>query len=49
VLNRETGVRLKGVPIPGALLELMQGGGVFPILEERGLIERISPTKIGAE
>lgn len=43
VLNRETGMRLKGVPIPGALLELMQGGGVFPILEAKGLIERIPP------
>jgi 3-isopropylmalate/(R)-2-methylmalate dehydratase small subunit len=39
VLNRETGRRLKGTPIPESLLELMQGGGVYPLLEAKGLID----------
>lgn len=43
VRNRSTGAVLKGVPIPEPLLELMQGGGVFPLLERRGLIDPLAP------
>ena len=39
VLNRQTGSRLQGIPIPASLLELMQGGGVYPLLEAKGLID----------
>jgi 3-isopropylmalate/(R)-2-methylmalate dehydratase small subunit len=38
VRNRRTGTALTGVPIPPALLSLMQGGGIFPLLESEGLI-----------
>ncbi len=38
VRNLRTGQTLTGVPIPEALLKLMQGGGIFPLLESEGLI-----------
>ena len=38
VRNSETGESLAIKPVPANLLALMQGGGVFPHLEERGLI-----------
>jgi 3-isopropylmalate/(R)-2-methylmalate dehydratase small subunit len=38
VRNRRTGTALTGMPIPPALLSLMQGGGIFPLLESEGLI-----------
>jgi 3-isopropylmalate/(R)-2-methylmalate dehydratase small subunit len=43
VFNRETGVKLNGIPIPEPLLVVMQGGGLFPILEEKGLIDPMVP------
>jgi 3-isopropylmalate/(R)-2-methylmalate dehydratase small subunit len=38
VRNLRTGEVRTGLPIPDALLSLMQGGGVFPLLESEGLI-----------
>ncbi|HYM73996.1 MAG TPA: 3-isopropylmalate dehydratase [Stellaceae bacterium] len=38
VRNRETGARLAIRPVPGALLALMTGGGIYPVLEAEGLI-----------
>jgi 3-isopropylmalate/(R)-2-methylmalate dehydratase small subunit len=38
VHNCETGTLLKARPIPHNLLALMQNGGIFPLLEKRGLI-----------
>jgi 3-isopropylmalate/(R)-2-methylmalate dehydratase small subunit len=38
VRNRETGALLKALPIPGKLLDIMMGGGLFPVMEARGLI-----------
>ena len=39
VRNRETGNVLKARPVPAMLLDLMQGGGLYPHLERKGLIE----------
>jgi 3-isopropylmalate/(R)-2-methylmalate dehydratase small subunit len=39
--NRETGSVLKALPIPQMLLDLMQGGGLYPHLEREGLIEPV--------
>lgn len=38
VRNRETGRVLTALPVPPNLLELMLGGGIYPVLERRGLI-----------
>jgi 3-isopropylmalate/(R)-2-methylmalate dehydratase small subunit len=38
VKNRDTGKVLKALPIPENLLGLMLGGGIYPVLEARGLI-----------
>ncbi|HVT54382.1 MAG TPA: 3-isopropylmalate dehydratase [Dongiaceae bacterium] len=38
VRNTRTGQTLPGVAIPEALLSLMAGGGIFPLLESEGLI-----------
>ena len=38
VRNAATGETLQGTAIPEALLKLMQGGGIFPLLESEGLI-----------
>lgn len=45
ILNRDTGFKMTGTPIPESLLTLMQGGGVFPILEAKGLIEPVAPAE----
>jgi 3-isopropylmalate/(R)-2-methylmalate dehydratase small subunit len=37
--NRETGASLSIVPVPGELLSLMRQGGIYPHLEQLGLIE----------
>jgi 3-isopropylmalate/(R)-2-methylmalate dehydratase small subunit len=47
VRNRETGVLLKALPIPSKLLDIMLGGGLFPVMEARGLIAP-EPAKQGA-
>ena len=39
VCNRETGAVLKAMAIPQELLKIMTGGGIFPLLENQGLIE----------
>jgi 3-isopropylmalate/(R)-2-methylmalate dehydratase small subunit len=38
VRNQRTGQVLDGLAIPEALLSLMLGGGIFPLLESEGLI-----------
>ena len=38
VRNRETGAVHQALPIPSKLLDIMIGGGLFPIMEARGLI-----------
>jgi 3-isopropylmalate/(R)-2-methylmalate dehydratase small subunit len=38
VRNRETGQVLTCTPVPGMLLGLMQGGGIYPVLERNGLV-----------
>jgi 3-isopropylmalate/(R)-2-methylmalate dehydratase small subunit len=38
VRNRDTGAMLAALRIPPSLLDLMTGGGLFPVLEARGLI-----------
>jgi 3-isopropylmalate/(R)-2-methylmalate dehydratase small subunit len=38
VRNRETGRVLHAKPIPENLLAMMQGGGVYPLLEKQGLV-----------
>ena len=36
--NRRTGQSLKLTPVPKMLLDMMLGGGIFPMLEAQGLI-----------
>jgi 3-isopropylmalate/(R)-2-methylmalate dehydratase small subunit len=38
VRNLETGAVLQARPVPANLLALMQNGGIFPLLEQQGLI-----------
>jgi 3-isopropylmalate/(R)-2-methylmalate dehydratase small subunit len=38
VINRTTGRSLNAKPIPDTLLTLMQGGGIYPVLAQQGLI-----------
>lgn len=38
VRNPRTGVELRGAPVPGDLMAVMQNGGIFPMLEAEGLI-----------
>ncbi len=38
VRNRESGRVLQAKPIPENLLAMMQGGGVYPLLEKQGLV-----------
>lgn len=38
VRNARTGVRLPVLPVPRQLIDLMCGGGIFPLLEAEGLI-----------
>ena len=38
VKNLATGVVLKAQPVPEHLLEMMQNGGLYPLLEKQGLI-----------
>ncbi len=38
VTNLRTGATLAPLPIPERLLALMRGGGIFPVLEQEGLI-----------
>ncbi len=47
VRNTRTGETLAGLPIPKALLTLMQAGGIFPLLEAEGLIGP-APVNAGA-
>jgi 3-isopropylmalate/(R)-2-methylmalate dehydratase small subunit len=38
VRNLDTGVELAGRPMPAKLMELVRAGGIYPMLEQRGLI-----------
>jgi 3-isopropylmalate/(R)-2-methylmalate dehydratase small subunit len=38
IRNPRTQQVMTGVPVPEALLSLMQGGGIFPLLESEGLL-----------
>ncbi|MGE5147226.1 MAG: 3-isopropylmalate dehydratase [Candidatus Eiseniibacteriota bacterium] len=38
VRNRDSGAVLSANPVPERLLALMQGGGIYPLLEAQGLI-----------
>jgi 3-isopropylmalate/(R)-2-methylmalate dehydratase small subunit len=44
VRNSETGAVLQARPVPQQLLALMTGGGVYPVLESRGLIAPAIPS-----
>jgi 3-isopropylmalate/(R)-2-methylmalate dehydratase small subunit len=43
VRNRNTGATLQAKAVPDNLLGLMRGGGIFPLLEQQGLIARAQP------
>jgi 3-isopropylmalate/(R)-2-methylmalate dehydratase small subunit len=43
VRNRNTGATLKAMAVPDNLLNLMQNGGIFPMLEKQGLIAPAVP------
>jgi 3-isopropylmalate/(R)-2-methylmalate dehydratase small subunit len=43
VRNPRSGVMLNAAAIPEWLLSLMQGGGIFPLMEKEGLIATQSP------
>jgi 3-isopropylmalate/(R)-2-methylmalate dehydratase small subunit len=43
VRNEQTGKVLKAVPVPKQLVDMMIGGGVFPLLESEGLIAPLPP------
>jgi 3-isopropylmalate/(R)-2-methylmalate dehydratase small subunit len=45
VRNARTGTRLKPLPVPKKFLDMMRGGGIFPMLEAEGLI---APLKTAA-
>lgn len=49
IRNVDTGKTLKAKPVPPHLLAMMQGGGVFPTLEKRGLIAPEQPKQPGAK
>jgi 3-isopropylmalate/(R)-2-methylmalate dehydratase small subunit len=38
ITNTVTGQSLKALPVPESLIDLMEGGGIFPLLEREGLI-----------
>ena len=46
VRNEQTGKVLKASALPRQLVDLMRGGGIFPLLESQGLIAPL-PTKSG--
>jgi 3-isopropylmalate/(R)-2-methylmalate dehydratase small subunit len=43
VRNITTGKTLTALPVPGNLLTLMRGGGIYPVLERQGLIAPKKP------
>ena len=43
VRNKTTGAELKAQPVPANMLTLMQGGGIYPVLEREGLIAPVKP------
>jgi len=44
VRNARTGATLKATPLPQQLVDLMCGGGIFPLLEKQGLIAPLPPS-----
>jgi hypothetical protein len=49
VENATTGVKLKAVPVPPALIEMLRRGGMFPLLESEGLIAPKQADETGKE
>ena len=45
VRNVDTGAELQATPVPRQLVDMMVGGGVFPLLEARGLIAPLPPKR----
>jgi 3-isopropylmalate/(R)-2-methylmalate dehydratase small subunit len=45
VRNVATGMMLAATPIPEALLVIMQGGGLLPLMERQGLIAPVRPQR----
>lgn len=43
VRNEQTGEVRKALPVPRQLVDLMCGGGIFPLLEDQGLIAPLPP------
>jgi 3-isopropylmalate/(R)-2-methylmalate dehydratase small subunit len=43
VRNRQTGQVLLCTPVPAMLLDLMRGGGIYPVLERNGLVAPAQP------
>jgi 3-isopropylmalate/(R)-2-methylmalate dehydratase small subunit len=43
VRNEQTGAVLKATPVPRQLVDLMCGGGIFPLLESLGAIAPLPP------
>ena len=48
VTNVDTGKTLHALPVPRQLIDLMIGGGIFPLLEAKGLIAPL-PAKRNSE
>jgi 3-isopropylmalate/(R)-2-methylmalate dehydratase small subunit len=44
IRNRETGKVLRAKPVPKQLVDLMVGGGIFPLLEAENLIDPPPPS-----
>jgi len=38
VCNLDTGKQLRASPVPAQLLQLMRGGGLYPVMARQGLI-----------
>jgi 3-isopropylmalate/(R)-2-methylmalate dehydratase small subunit len=38
IRNLTTGTRLEALPIPSALLSILEAGGIYPLLEKEGLV-----------
>jgi 3-isopropylmalate/(R)-2-methylmalate dehydratase small subunit len=51
VCNQQTGETRQASPVPRQLVDLMCGGGIFPLLESKGLIAPLAnkPSKAGTE
>jgi 3-isopropylmalate/(R)-2-methylmalate dehydratase small subunit len=48
VRNEQTGEVKKALPLPRQLIDLMCGGGIFPVLEAQGFIAPLPPKAVAA-